>query len=264
VYFTDKIVLITGASSGIGEALAYEFAKQKSVLLLCARNEKELQRVKSNISSRSEIFVCDITDYDAVDEMMAIIIRKYGRIEVLVNNAGVSQRGLSYETDYSVDERILKVNFLSAVYLTKKVLPFMIENKSGNIIVSSSVAGKYGFWRRSAYAASKHALHGFFETLQIELDEFNIKTLLVCPGGIRTNMSMNALEKDGSAHGVKDGLLEKGTSPETVAIKVLKAAEKGKKQILIGKGEVLLYYIRKWFPGLFFRITKRVKARSTS
>jgi dehydrogenase/reductase SDR family protein 7B len=261
VYFKDKTVLITGASSGIGEALAYAFAKENASLLLCARNEQELKRVKANIISPCEIFVCDITNYLHVDAMLAEIAAQNKTIDVLVNNAGISQRGLAFETDFNVDERIMAVNYFATVYLTKKVLPSMMERKNGNIIVISSVSGKYGFWQRSAYSASKHALQGFFETLQIELKEYNINTLLVCPGGVKTNISQNALEKDGTPHGKTDDLQTKGISPESLAAKVLSASAKGKKQILVGKGEVNLYYIKKWWPWLFFKITERLKGR---
>jgi len=257
MYFQDKIILITGASSGIGEALAYEFAEQKATVLLCARNESELERVKSNISARAEIFVCDITDYTAVDAMMEKIITKYEAVDVLVNNAGISQRALAIDTDFSVDEKIMKVNYFAAVYLTKKILPPMLNKKAGNIIVISSVSGKYGFWKRSAYAASKHALHGFFETLQIELQSRNIRILLVCAGGVKTNISLNALKGDGSPHSKMDNMQYKGLTPKTVASKILKACESGKRQIFPGGTEVYLYFIKKWIPALFFRIAGR-------
>ncbi len=258
--FNNKIVLITGASSGIGEALAYAFAKENATLLLCARNENELQRVQRNISGLSEIFVCDITDHGAVDLMMVEIVLKFKTVDVLVNNAGISQRSLAHETDFSVDERIMQLNYLATVYLTKKVLPLMIERKQGNIIVVSSISGKFGFWQRSAYSASKHALQGFFETLQIELKEYRIHTLLVCPGGVKTNISRNALEKDGKPHNKMDGGQLHGIKPEALAIMVLNACKAGKKQILIGK-EVYLYYIKKWFPWLFFMIVDRIRTR---
>ncbi len=261
MFFNNQIVLITGASSGIGEALSYAFSKQNATLLLCARNEQELLRVKSNITTRCEIFVCDITNYLSVDVMISSILLKYQKIDVLVNNAGMSQRALAFETEFRVDEKIMNLNYLATVYLTKKVLPVMISQKKGNIIVISSISGKFGFWQRSAYAASKHALQGFFETLQIELREYNINTLLVCPGGVKTNISKNALGKDGTPHGTMEALQLKGMSPESLAMKVLHASARGKKQLLAGQAEVFLYYIKKWFPWLFFKIVENVKGR---
>lgn len=261
MYFNEKIVLITGASSGIGEALAYSFAKQNATILLCARNQKELERVRQNIKSPCEIFVCDITDYSKVDMIVATIIAKYKKVDTIIHSAGVSQRGLAKDTAFSVDEQIMKLNYFAAVYLTKKLLPLMIAQKSGNLIVISSITGKYGFWERSAYAASKHALHGFFETLQIELKEFNINTLLVCAGGVKTNISNNAITADGTPHGQMDDLQKRGSSPEYLAERTIKAAEKGKKLLFIGKGEVYLYFIKKWFPWLFFKILESVKGR---
>ncbi|MCX6188498.1 MAG: SDR family oxidoreductase [Bacteroidetes bacterium] len=261
MYFSQKKVLITGASSGIGEALAYAFAEQNATVLLCARNETELLRVKAAIKAPCEIFVCDITNYQAVDLMILDIVSKYDTIDVLVNNAGMSQRGLAYETDFKVDERILNLNYLAPVYLTKKVLPLMISRNKGNIIVITSLSGKFGFWQRSAYAASKHALHGFFETLQIELKSHHINTLLVCPGGVKTNISKNALEKDGTPHNKMEELQSKGITPASLAVKILKASANGKKQILVGKAEVYLYYIKKWFPWLFFKLVEGLNGR---
>ncbi len=260
MFFTNKVVLITGASSGIGEALAYEFAKQNAVLLLCARNQKELERVKLNCKAEAEIFVCDVTDFDAIDLMLVEIYKKYAAIDVLVNNAGISQRSFVWETDFHVDKKLMNLNYFAPVYLTKKVLPSMMERKDGRIIVISSVSGKFGFWQRSAYAASKHALHGFFETIQIELREFNIQTLLVCAGGVQTNISKNAIGKDGLPHGKLDDLQRKGITPASLASRVVLASAQGTKEILMGK-EVILYRIKKWWPWMFFKITETLKGR---
>jgi dehydrogenase/reductase SDR family protein 7B len=252
--------LITGASSGIGEALAYEFAKQKAKLILCSRNETELQRVKANIAdTECEIFPCDITDHIAVDHMLEKINRRFNTIDVLVNNAGISQRSLALETSFSVEERIMKLNFFAAVYLTKKILPGMISARGGDIIVISSLSGKFGFWHRSAYAASKHALQGYFETLQIELREHHIHTLIVNPGGVNTNIAKNALRHDGSTFGKREEFHIKGIQPAELAKRIVRAMEKHKKQLLAGKQELLLYYIRKFWPWLFFRIAVKVK-----
>jgi dehydrogenase/reductase SDR family protein 7B len=260
VHFSGKTVLITGASSGIGEALAYEFAKHNAILLLCARNENELARVKSNIKDAScTIYPCDITDYAAVDKMVASILHTHGKIDVLVNNAGISQRGLAVETSYSVEERIMQLNFFATVYLTKKILPSMISSGGGNIIVISSLSGKFGFWHRSAYAASKHALQGYFETLQIELKEHHINTLIVNPGGVNTNIAKNALRHDGSTYGKVDSFHTRGLQPDMLAHRIVKAMAKHKKQLLAGKQELMLYYIRKFWPWLFFRIAVKVK-----
>jgi dehydrogenase/reductase SDR family protein 7B len=255
-----KVVLITGASSGIGEALAYEFAKSKPIIILCARNEKELQRVRANITETGcEFYRCDITDHAAVDAMIGSIMERFGKVDILVNNAGISQRGLAVDTDYSVDERIMQLNFFATVYLTKKILPEMISRGGGEIIVISSLSGKFGFWQRSAYSASKHALQGYFETLQIELKEYNIHTLIVNPGGVNTNIAKNALKSDGSNYGKVDDFHIKGIKPEELAKRILNAMQKHKKQLLTGKMELVMYYIKKYWPWLFFRIAEKVK-----
>jgi short-subunit dehydrogenase len=219
--FLDKIVWITGASSGIGEALAYQFAKEGAKLVISSRREKELQRVRENIISECLIIPLDITDNLSLQNAVKIAIKHYGKIDVLVNNAGISQRALALDTKEIVSRKIMEVNYFGTINLTKKVIPYMIKNGSGQIAVITSLVGKFGFPLRSAYAASKHALHGFFETLQIELKTNRIYITIICPGRIKTNISLNALNEDGSVYGKMDEGQDKGMSANDCADKIV-------------------------------------------
>ncbi|BAY08448.1 SDR family oxidoreductase [Calothrix sp. NIES-2098] len=258
--FLDRVVWITGASSGIGEALAYQFARQGAKLIISSRREEELQRVKQNISSECLIIPFDIADYISAKKAVNTAINYYGRIDVLVNNAGISQRSLAIDTQAIVDNKIMDVNYFGTINLTKMVLPSMIANGSGQIAVISSIAGKFGFPLRSAYAASKHALHGFFETLQLELKaESKIFITILCPGRIKTDISRNALNYDGSFYGKMDEGQEKGMAAEICAQKMVKSIYQKKREVYIGGSDILLVYFKRYLPSLFYWIASRSK-----
>ncbi|BAY63296.1 putative short-chain dehydrogenase [Calothrix brevissima NIES-22] len=258
--FTDKVVWITGASSGIGEALAYQFANQGAKLIISARREQELQRVKQNISSECLIITLDITDSTSLATAVQTAINHYQKIDILVNNAGISQRSLVVDTQEIVDRKIMEINYFGTINLTKKILPYMIARGSGQIAVISSIVGAVGFPLRSAYAASKHALHGFFETLQLELKpENNISITILCPGRIKTNISYNALNYDGSAYQKMDEGQEKGMNADICAQKMLAAIYRKKREVYIGSFDILLIYFKRYIPILFYWIASRVK-----
>ncbi|MGZ4035760.1 MAG: SDR family oxidoreductase, partial [Bacteroidia bacterium] len=201
--YKNKIVWITGASSGIGEALAHAFAAEGAKLILSARRNDELVRVKNSLKLNDAdvlILPLDLSDTSHVNELTKQVISKFGRIDILVNNGGMSQRSLAKDTSLENDRKLMEINFFGTVALTKSVLPFMLKQKSGHIIAMSSISGKFGFYLRSAYSASKHALHGFFESLRMEIYNDNIKVMIICPGRIKTNISINALTSDGSRH----------------------------------------------------------------
>ena len=211
--FKNKIVWITGASSGIGEALVKAFAAQGAKLILSSRRKEELERVKSDCKLTNEnclILPLDLSNTSEIDSLTKIVIEKFGRIDVLVNNGGISQRSLAIETPIEIDRKIMEVNFFGQVAITKSVLPFMLKQKAGQIIVISSVSGKFGFWLRTAYSSSKHALHGFFESLRLETEADGIKILIAVPGKIQSNISIHALRKDGTKHNVMDKSQEAG------------------------------------------------------
>ncbi|MBD2196420.1 MULTISPECIES: SDR family oxidoreductase [Calothrix] len=258
--FIDKVVWITGASSGIGEALAYQFAHQGAKLIISARREEELQRVKQNIKSECLIITLDITDSTSLATAVQTAINHYQKIDILVNNAGISQRSLVVDTQEIVDRKIMEINYFGTINLTKKILPYMIAHGSGQIAVVSSIVGAVGFPLRSAYAASKHALHGFFETLQLELKpENNIFITIICPGRIKTNISYNALNYDGSAYQKMDEGQEKGMNADICAQKILAAIYRKKREVYIGSFDILLIYFKRYLPTLFYWIASRVK-----
>ena len=198
--FKNKVVWITGASSGIGKALAIELSQQKVKLILSSRNKEELELVKKQCQNSSEIEILplDLEDYLNVQKKVDKAIALFDKVDILVNNGGISQRSLAKETQIAVDKRIMDVNYLGTVALSKALLPHFIKNKKGHFVVTTSIVGKIGTPLRSSYAASKHALHGFFDSLRAEQYKNNIIVTLVCPGFVNTNISLNALTGDGS------------------------------------------------------------------
>lgn len=255
------MVWITGASSGIGEALVYEFVRQGARLAISSRNETELQRVKMQCPQQSEveIFPLDVTDYEAVSQTAQAIVQHFGYVSVLVANAGVSQRSLVKDTGLDVDQRIMGINYFGAVAATKAILPSMIRQQFGQIVVISSVLGKIGTPLRSAYAASKHALHGFFDSLRVEVYTDNIKVTIICPGYVRTNVTINALRGDGTPLNKMAEETASGMSPEAFARRAVRAIAAGREEPIIGSKEVLAIYIKRLFPRLFSKLIRHLK-----
>lgn len=260
---SDKTIWITGASSGIGEQLSYQLAEKGNRLLLSSRRLEELEKVKKNCVKTAQqdihILPLDLTDLDSLDTTAESALSIYGGIDVLVNNGGISQRSLVAETSFEVDQRILNVNFLSAVKLTKLVLPGMIKNNSGHIVVTSSLAGKFGTPYRSSYAASKHALHGFFDALTAELWENDIFITLFCGGYIKTNISINAVKGDGSPQNKMDENQAKGKSAADAARAMIRAVESNKKEVYFGGKEIMGVYLKRFFPSLLYKVVRKMK-----
>ncbi len=259
--YNGKVVWITGASSGIGEALAYAFAATGARLVLSARNEKRLDEVRLGCPSPDSHLVLplDLERSADFDSCTRTVLDRYGRIDVLVNNGGISQRSLAADTNMETVRRIMETDFFGAVALTKAVLPVMFRQNSGHIVVVSSLMGKFSTPLRSAYAAAKHALHGFFNSLRSELRDRGIKVTIVCPGFIRTSISINALCADGSCHGAMDEAQAAGMSPSICAERIIQALGKGKDEVLVGGKEVIGVYLNRFVPGLFNRIIARAK-----
>lgn len=252
-----KTVWITGASSGIGEALTYAFAKEGAAkLILSGRRINELERVKNACPASAEVViqVLDVADHDAIPTIAQNIENQVGTIDILINNAGISQRGTVLETGLEVDKRIMDVDFFGTVAMTKAVLPKMVTQKSGLFIVMSSVSGKLGVPQRSAYSAAKHALHGFFDALRAENTHLGIKVLMVCPGYIKTNISKNALTSSGEKSGKMDDNQENGMSAEALASRIVKAVRKDELEIYVGGKETLGIHVKRFFPKLIAKI----------
>jgi len=260
--FQDKIIWITGASSGIGRSLALQFFQRGAKLVLSGRNREALQALAQEASAaESDYLILDFdlaTNFDA-KEKAAAVIEKFGRIDYLFNNGGISQRSLTAETSVEVDRCIFEINFFAADKLTKAVLPFMLKNGFGHIAATSSVVGKFGIPMRSAYAASKHALHGYFDSLRAEMHGKNIFVSVIIPGRILTNISQNAVTKDGSKYGVLDKGQADGLSADDAAKRIIKGIAKRKPEIMFGKKELLMVYIRRYLPKLFYYMAPRVE-----
>jgi short-subunit dehydrogenase len=262
-FFKNKRVWITGASSGIGEALALAFAERGAHLILSARNELELNRVAAACAQAGAASVIvqplDLAQHDAIPGIVEKVLRQVGKVDILLNNGGISQRALAKDTSLEVDKRLMNVNFFGTVALTKALLPNMLTHKLGHIVTITSLMGKFSSPLRSSYAASKHALHGFFDSLRAELGQTPIQVTLICPGFVRTSVSANALTGDGSRQNTMDEATDKGMSPEVLAQKILRAIQSGKKEAYFGGKEVLGVYLKRFFPGYLSRLIERAK-----
>jgi len=261
VDFNGKVVWITGASSGIGEALAYAFAAAGAQVILSARSTDRLKEVASRCLNpdRHWVLPLDLSDLSSLGVQAHSVLDTYGRIDILVNNGGISQRSFATETSMETVRRIMETNFFGTVALTGAVLPAMLEKGSGRIVVISSLVGKIGTPLRSTYAASKHALHGYFDSLRAEVQKKGIGVTIVCPGFIRTSISINALTADGSCHGVMDDAQACGMSADLCASRLLKAVAAGRDEVCIGGKELLAVYIKRFFPSLYNRLVLRAK-----
>lgn len=257
----NKVVWITGASSGIGEALVYAFNAMGARLIISARNRDELFRVKANCKDQINVHVLslDLADSTTLPEKAEAANRIYGNIDILINSGGISQRSLALETDLATEQRLMSVNFWGTVILSKAVLPQMLIRGEGNIVCISSLVGKFGTRFRSAYSASKHALHGYFDSLRIEIDNPNIHILLACPGFIRTNVTINALTADGSAQGTMDDAQANGMAPEVCAQEIIKTIIAKKEEVYIGGKETKGVLLKRFFPKLFSKIIRKAK-----
>lgn len=267
-----KTVWITGASSGLGEALAHRFAQRGARLLLSARRVDRLERVKSALLHSGsptgrgaresvELLPLDLADLTALGDKAAEALSRMGRIDVMVHNAGVGQRGLVTESSFAVDRHLMDVNFLGPVALTKALLPTMIEARAGHFVVISSVLGLISMKRRAGYCASKHALHGYFNALRAEVDELGVRVLLVCPGHIDSEFSQQALEGDGRRHGVNDAGNRAGLSPDQCAEQTLRGLSRGDAEIYPAKWETAGVYLNRLAPSIMRRVVARMRSR---
>jgi short-subunit dehydrogenase len=257
-----KIVWITGASSGIGEALAYELARRNCKLILSARNIKALEDVKSKCSTAEVVILpFDLSDFDNAKNHVENAIAAFGKIDILVNNGGVSQRSLIVDTDFEVDKKLIEVDYLGTVALTKALLPHFIKNKKGHFVTVTSLMGKFGSPYRSGYCGAKHALHGFFDVLRMEHQRDNINVTLICPGFIQTNVAKNALTADGSKQNTDDEATLNGMPVTIFVKKLIKAVESNTFEAYIGGKEVLGVYLKRFFPKWLHHFVLKSKVR---
>ncbi len=259
--FEKKLVWITGASSGIGRALAIAFSQAGAKLILSSRRVAELEKVRLECANPKlhQVIPLDLLDENQIFNVAENVLKNIGVPDILVNNGGISQRATIIDTDMTVVRKIMETNYFATVAMTKAVLPAMLERRSGNIVLMSSLTGKFGTQLRSVYASSKHAVLGFADALRAEAHSSGIKVTAVLPGFVRTNMSQNALRGDGSAHAVMDRTTDKGMSAEECARGILKAVEQGKPEVLISGKEQIMVYLKRFFPRLFNWLILRVK-----
>lgn len=257
----EKVVWITGASSGIGEALAYEVARRGARLVLSSRREEELERVRAGCERSEEHFVLplDLTDPASLDYAAERALDRFGHVDVMVHNGGISQRSLARDTDLAVDRRLMETDYFGAVALTKALLPSMRERGRGRFVVVSSLVGKMGTPLRSGYSAAKHALHGFFESLRAEEHDAGVRVTLVCPGFIRTEITLHALTADGSPQGEMDRAQAKGMAPEECARRIVRAVERERDEVLVAGKERFAVHLWRFLPGLFRHIIRRAR-----
>lgn len=249
-----KRVWITGASSGIGENCAYEYAAMGCRLLLTAtrlnRMEAVADRCRKLGAADVALLPYDLSEPDGIADLAARAWRQYAGIDILFCNAGISQRTTVEDTTMEMTRQIMEVNFFASVGIVKSVLPLMLEAGGGQIAVTTSIAGRFGFPLRCAYSASKHALYGYFETLRAEYGSRNISVTMVCPGRVRTEISTNALDRGGQRHGEMDPGQAGGLSADKAARRIVRAISHRRREVLVGRGELLMLGIRRFFPGL--------------
>lgn len=260
---SKKVIWITGASSGIGEAAVYKFVKEGYQVILSARNEEALEKVKSASAfpELCKVIPLDLADQGSFEEKTKKAIAAFGHIDMMLHNGGISQRSLIRETPLAVDRKLMEVNFFGTVALTKALLPHFITRNSGQFGVISSLVGKFGSPYRSSYAAAKHALHGFFESLRLEHFEDNISVTMICPGFIKTDVSKNALTADGTPLNEMDKAQENGMSAEDCAQGIFKALEHKKEEVYIGGKETLGIYLKRFVPTIFTKILRKSEVR---
>ncbi len=261
-FMKDKVIWITGASSGIGEALAYELAKQEARLVLSARNEGELKRVAAATGlGERDVFVLplDLEQPDTMQGKAAQVLNHFGRIDILINNGGLSQRSLAKDTAWQVDQKLLMVNTLGTIALTKAVLPYFLRQKQGHFVTVTSLVGKFGSPMRSGYSAAKHALHGFFDSLRAEVEKDGVEVTLICPGFVQTNVSINAVTGNGSAQNKMDDATAKGITAQYCAQQMIKAIKAKKREVIIAKGEKIGVYLKRFLPGVFANYIGKAK-----
>jgi dehydrogenase/reductase SDR family member 7B len=259
----SKIIWITGASSGIGEACAYKFAKDGAKLILTALETDLLEKVKKScldLGAECEIIAYDLSNIADIPRLCKKAISLYGTIDILFNNAGISQRALAGDIKFEVEQKLFDINYFSPVLITKTILDSMIKNGGGTIVVTTSIAGKFGFPLRSSYCASKHALYGYFESLHAEYFDKNIRVCFICPGRVNTNISVNAVKEDGKNHGQLDPGQASGISKEKAAIIIYNSIIKQKAETLIGGKELIMVYIKRFLPALCRKLARKIKS----
>lgn len=232
--FRGKIAWITGASSGIGEALAKALAAHGAAVIISSRRAAELERVATEITGDALVLPFDATDYEALPEVTCAALNWRGSVDLLINNAGVSQRSLALDTDILIYRRLMEVDFFAPVTLTQSIIPHMIKSGGGHVATINSLSGKLGLPLRAGYCAAKHACIGFFDALRAELEiAYGIHVSVIIPGSIKTNIAINALAADGNKRGTSENNIDNGMSPIVAADLILSGLAKKRREIVV-------------------------------
>lgn len=263
VKIDEKVVWVTGASSGIGEALTYELDKKGCKLILSSRKKEDLELVRNNCENPENIKIIelDLLDFESTSGNTEIAWSLFGHIDILINNAGISQRSLIAETEFEIYKKLVDINYLGTVALTKALLPHFVKQQSGHFVTVTSLMGKFSSPYRSGYCGAKHALHGFFDGLRMEHEKDGIAVTLICPGFVQTNVAKNALTGDGKPQNQEDEKTKNGLPANIFARKMIKAVEKRKFEAYIGKREVSGIYLKRFFPKILHKVVLRSDVR---
>ena len=257
----NKVIWITGASSGIGEALCYKLNQAGTKLIISSRSSEGLYQVKSKCTKNQldvHVLPLDLENTPDLEDKAKAALKIFGRIDIIIHSGGVSQRSLAMDTELDVAKKIMNINFWGTVVLTQAILPTMISNQSGHIVIISSLVGKFGTKFRSAYSASKHALHGYFDSLRSEIDP-KIGISIICPGFIKTNVTLNALTANGTRQNTMDHAQANGMSADECAAQILRAIKSGKEEVYIGGKEKYAVLLKRFLPGVFSKIVRKAK-----
>ncbi|KVN73750.1 hypothetical protein WJ96_01040 [Burkholderia ubonensis] len=258
--FKGESIWITGASSGIGAALARTFAERGANLVLSARSEDKLQRVAADcrdLGARVQVCTIDLTQPRSIAPAAQAAWQAFDGIGILVQCAGVSQRAMARDTVDEVDRAIMELNYFGTVALTRAVLPRMLARRKGHLVILSSIAGKVGSPLRSSYSASKHALHGYFDCLRAEAFRDGIDVTMVCPGYIDTEITRHAFVGNGERYGKVDDMLAHGMPVEACARRIVRGIAKRSPELVVSRGkEKYAVLLRRFFPRLLFRIVR--------
>ncbi|MEQ8516429.1 MAG: SDR family oxidoreductase [Chromatocurvus sp.] len=266
---SNAVIWITGASAGIGAALAIQLAARGSSLVLSARDVSALEHVRDDCTGKGAdpgqimVLPLDVLDFDAMTGKTAAVVERFGRIDLLLNNAGVSQRSACVDTDFDVYRKMLNINVLGPIALTKAVLPVMLRQGHGTLAVTASVAGKVGAPLRTGYCAAKHAVMGFFDALRTEVGPAGLQVVTITPGFIRTDVAKNALNAQGQATGKSDDDIEGGMSAEDCAAAIIGGFAAGTPEIAVGEGpEMALLRLKRDDPEAAFRMLEEMAVKS--
>lgn len=256
-----KHAIVTGGGTGIGRSIAIHLAKEGCNLILTGLGINDLNKVKGECEAlgvQAWATETRLDDYSSIDEFHDYVMQLGVSIDLFVLNAGISQREKALDTDFSIDEKILKIDFLSGVYLVKKFGDMIKASEHVQFSVTTSLSGLFGFPLRSAYCAAKHALFGFYESLELEYPNINVTFLI--PGRINTQISKSALMGDGTAHAKMDAGQANGLDVDKCGAIAVRAIKRQRHRKLIGKTELLMAYIHKWCLPLYYKLSRKISA----